>query len=141
MPGTGGTPDAAVEPDVDAAVAPTPDAAVAPTPDAAVVAQGACTNADDQNVLAANAAALATSAGNCAFMCIADPNQATCAANCVQNAVPLSADCAGCFGEIIACTLANCIAQCIDPMGQACADCRATNCEAGFVECAGIEPR
>jgi len=104
-------------------------------------ANGACVNDADQDTLADVAGTIESAVGNCAFQCIADPAPGTCAGACVATATGLSAACANCFGGAVACTIANCIAQCIDAASQACADCRAANCNEDFRACAGIDPQ
>jgi hypothetical protein len=53
----------------------------------------------------------------------------------------LSEGCAACFGGAVACTIANCIGQCLDAASAACAECRALNCNDDFRACAGIDPQ
>jgi len=100
---------------------------------------GACTNAADQQALADAADALQDAIGGCVFSCLGQPQ--VCVEECVQETAAISDGCAVCFGTLVTCTVMNCAAQCFDPAGAACAECRATNCNAAFVECAGIEPQ
>jgi hypothetical protein len=100
---------------------------------------GACTNAADQQALAEAEAALQDAIGGCVFSCLGQPQ--VCVEECVQETAAISDGCAVCFGTLVTCTVMNCAAACFDPAGAACAECRAANCNAAFVECAGIEPQ
>jgi hypothetical protein len=102
-------------------------------------AGGACTNAADQQALADAAAALQEAIGGCVFSCLGQPQ--VCVEDCVQETAAISDGCAECFGTLVTCTVMNCAAACFDPAGAACAECRATNCNDAFVECAGIQPQ
>lgn len=134
--------DAGPAPELDAGPAPELDAGPVPELDAGPgPAVGACVNAADQETLAASVETLESAVGTCAFQCIADPAPGTCAGACVSMATGLSEGCAACFGGAVACTIANCIGQCLDAASQACADCRATNCNDDFSACAGIDPQ
>ena len=59
-----------------------------------------------------------------------------CAAGCVQEQAGFSTDCSACFGDISACTLANCIGSIANP--DALNACIAENCDEAFAACAGI---
>jgi len=60
--------------------------------------------------------------------------------DCIK-ALGLSDACATCFDDEYHCVVANCLADCsVDPNGQACTDCRATNCDPAFADCSGLTP-
>ena len=97
---------------------------------------GACNNPDDlmklmdQNVDKMNAQA-------CGMMCIASPNQAMCAGDCMKMKMMISDGCAKCWGDTIACGIMMCLTECLmSPM--ACDMCTAAKCEPAFHTCAGI---
>ena len=46
-----------------------------------------------------------------------------CVSSCLQAAEKYSATCADCFGDLAACTEANCLAPCIGGASAACATC------------------
>ena len=103
------------------------------------VASGACTNASDLASLAA-ADALATMS-NCGLTNLGNlPAVATCFA----DETGVSEECAGCFGDGFGCIVENCLTACGPPPigggpeSDACAECRATFCNASFEECSGI---
>jgi hypothetical protein len=100
---------------------------------------GACDNEDDTAALEASEATLSDSITSCVFMCFGQDE--ACNSNCIQGETGVSDGCAACFGTLLSCTVSNCALQCIDANGQACADCRAQNCDPAFTECAGIAPR
>jgi len=59
-----------------------------------------------------------------------DPAQQKCIADCLQTLTPLTTNCAFCYGNYSWCAAKKCLAQCAaDPLSQACADCRKTNCD------------
>ena len=59
-------------------------------------------------------------------------------AMCVADDIGLSAECSACFGATTQCTIDNCLTDCAtDPLGDACATCRAENCDPAFNACAG----
>ena len=61
---------------------------------------------------------------------------------CLEGATGFSTDCTACFVEITECTVLNCVGQCAVDSGSAeCAQCRADNCNANFITCAGVEPQ
>jgi len=48
--------------------------------------------------------------------------------------------CAGCYAESVACTIENCIGECVsDPESDACIQCREDEgCTPGFFDCSGL---
>ena len=141
-PSPGGTPSPGGSPVAFDAGA--EDVLVAPEADAAIMTDGpagsgACTNADDQAVLQGRAAEATMIVTSCALGCL---NQAeTCSTECIQRDLGLTGDCATCFGALVTCTFANCLAVCISPDSADCVACRAANCDDGFETCAGFPPR
>jgi hypothetical protein len=100
---------------------------------------GACSDAANQDALAAAQAALQDAIGTCVFECLGQPQ--TCVETCIQRTAAISDACATCFGALVTCTVQNCAADCFDPTSVACGDCRETSCNGAFVECAGISPQ
>jgi hypothetical protein len=51
-------------------------------------------------------------------------------------------DCAGCYADIVICTLNNCVGYCaVDPESQDCFDCQVDKgCRAAFDSCSGLPP-
>ena len=64
--------------------------------------------------------------------------ESSCIQNCVVQAVPLSADCAGCFGDLVACMAVFCAIPCAFVDEADCTDCRRDACDAAFEGCAGL---
>jgi len=106
------------------------------TPDT-VVSNGACDNSADAARFVAIESTLESKIQTCVFECLGQGS--TCAATCVERETELSAGCSGCFGEVIACTIANCALQCINASSPGCTTCRDTNCTPAFETCAGIQ--
>ena len=97
---------------------------------------GACTNTADETIICEAGFPAAVQA--CGTSNLGD---AEAIAMCVEDDIGLSTECASCFGETTQCTIDNCITQCgTDPLGDACTDCRATNCDPAFEACAGDLP-
>jgi hypothetical protein len=110
------------------------------TPEGGSEIMGACTNEADLNALETiGEAGLEEAIGTCITMCLT-PGSPGCG-ECISGATGLGGECTACFVTITECTIMNCIGQCsIDPGSDACAECRATNCNPDFVACAGIMP-
>ena len=98
-------------------------------------ALGACTNSADLATL--SALDFNTASSTCASGCISGGG-APCFADCIETNYGISAGCSDCFGGVFSCTIASCLFNCISPSSPACQTCLATNCGAGFTECAGI---
>jgi hypothetical protein len=115
-----------------------------------------CQNAPDLAYLAATIsggkhdgktgrAAASSAASSCGLANIAaeDPKAATI--TCMQNApenVGLTNGCTGCYGDIVLCTIEQCISKCaVDPSSTPCTDCQAEKgCVAAFDTCTGPLP-
>jgi len=99
--------------------------------------EGACLNDVDEAALADKEAAVAA-ASQCALSCLGDAP--SCTTDCAQDALGLTAGCASCVGDVMGCTISNCVAQCaVDPASAACLSCIAANCGETFTECSGLE--
>ena len=73
------------------------------------------------------------------FECLFEDDVAACVAAGVADQTGLSAGCAGCYGEQVACAASSCLSQCVaDPTAEACTSCVVDNCQSGFLECAGF---
>jgi hypothetical protein len=95
---------------------------------------GACTNTADETIICEEgfpAAAQACGTSNLT-------GGADAIAMCIADDIGLSTECATCFGATTQCTIDNCLTDCgTDPLGDACTNCRATNCDPDFEACAG----
>ena len=103
------------------------------------VAEGACTNAADLDVITNFDVAQASQ--DAAFACLDGFSvDLECATQNIANASGMSLECAACFGEQAVCVAANCAFQCFNPSSASCNTCRDENCSPLFEPCAGIEP-
>lgn len=129
----------------DTATADTADTTPAPATDQ-------CTNAADGAVIQADPdapGAKATSCGtdSCITFAFSDLAQfETCVQDCMTDddtGAGLSDGCALCYTQIVVCTAANCLsapANCATaPGGEACVECRNTNCGPAFASCSGLQ--
>jgi len=117
-----------------------PPAGVEPPPagmDAGATAPaGACTNAADAARFASlGEAGVDQGISGCIGSCLV-PGPAC--GMCIQTATGFTAECTACFSDIVACTVMNCVANCINPADPACETCRVDNCGAAFEACAGL---
>jgi hypothetical protein len=64
----------------------------------------------------------------------------TRAAQCINKAYPgLTAACAGCFGEFVGCSRANCLFSCMgNPDSESCKNCSLEHCMGGLSRCTGV---
>lgn len=80
-------------------------------------------------------------ASECGLGCLNSPDPKTCSVTCMKNdkGVTLSDACAGCYGQIVLCTIENCAAQCIaDSSAKPCTDCQTEKgCTKAFYDCTG----
>lgn len=100
-------------------------------------AQGNC-NEEDLQYIGENNAFVQEVAGTCGQDCLFDADPEGCLVACMQQSVPLSDECLGCFALQVQCATDNCFIECVFGSEADCADCIAANCLAGFNECAGI---
>jgi hypothetical protein len=104
----------------------------------------ACTNDADTAVLADGGdEAVAGTAGDCGLGCLGEDGEAAqreCAITCIVADHALSNECAGCYGDIVACSIRECLAPCAtDPGGEACATCQVeAGCVDAFNTCTGL---
>jgi hypothetical protein len=65
----------------------------------------------------------------------------SCAVDCILKELDMSSDCAGCYAQIVACTVDKCLGPCLaDPEGEECATCQVDEgCRGAFNECSGLE--
>lgn len=77
-------------------------------------------------------------AGVCGQGCLG--KEESCAVDCITEELDISADCATCYAQIVACSVQNCLSDCLaDPQAQKCADCQVEKgCRAAFNECSGL---
>ncbi|HAN31785.1 MAG TPA: hypothetical protein DCQ06_09335 [Myxococcales bacterium] len=80
-------------------------------------------------------------AGDCGLGCLNHPAPDQCAIKCMlqDKGVVLSNGCAGCYGGIVLCSIANCLPKCIDDaQAQVCKDCQEDKgCNDIFYDCTG----
>ena len=98
--------------------------------------EAACDNKDDIVIIANGQDALTEVMKNCALNCLGEE---LCATDCVTKDLGVSAECAGCFGSNIACTMKNCALQCLNADDPNCLECQEKHCMDAFEVCAGIE--
>ncbi len=95
---------------------------------------GACTNASDEAIICDEA--FATAVQDCGTNNLSGTAEAI--AMCIEDDIGLSSECSACFGETTRCSIDNCLVECgTNALGEECATCRATNCDAAFEACAG----
>lgn len=80
-------------------------------------------------------------AGECGLGCLNSPDPKECSVKCMKDdkGVKLSDPCAGCYGDIVLCTIQNCAAKCIaDSSAKICTDCQTEKgCTDAFYKCTG----
>jgi hypothetical protein len=60
--------------------------------------------------------------------------------NCIKMGTGLSDDCTSCYDDSGACAADKCLNKClVDPMSQACTDCREMYCIPAFKACSGLD--
>ncbi len=83
----------------------------------------------------------AKAASDCGLGCLNSPDPKACSVKCMKDdkGVTLSDNCAGCYGQIVLCTIENCAAQCIADSGaKICTDCQTDKgCTKAFYDCTG----
>jgi len=103
---------------------------------------GACTNASDVAVLMSFDPGM--TASGCGMSCLADDTCQDCYDK-DANFSKVTPACRTCWVKITRCVADKCVlgggGACLtDANGQACADCRTTNCNAEFTTCSGMDP-
>lgn len=98
---------------------------------------GSCTsNADKIALSEADSFGVLAS---CGLGCLSEPDPIQCATDCSQEGLGVTAPCAECLGDTLACAIANCVQPCVsDPGSAECTICRQEHCDPAFFECAGI---
>jgi hypothetical protein len=80
-------------------------------------------------------------ASNCGLACLNDACPDLCAIRCMTEVkgVQLSSGCAGCYGEIVLCTIGKCLPKCInDAQSEGCKACQEEKgCNEPFYACTG----
>lgn len=101
-------------------------------------AAAACGDAADQNVYNTKGKAnFVTDMTTCGKKCF---GAKSCVSTCMVGKEGYSKACADCFGELGACTEANCLAPCIAGPSPKCTTCQNAKCVPGFKTCSGLEP-
>ncbi len=100
-------------------------------------AQGNCNETDllwlNDNLETAQSVAI-----DCGISCLFNPDSELCMQDCMGEQTPLSSSCITCFSDQLDCTLANCLADCIGGVSEACQDCLTEFCGDDFVVCIGL---
>ena len=100
-------------------------------------AGGLCINEADLAIIETEV--VTPAAQECGIGCLADADPRTCSIDCIVADTGISEDCAGCYGDIVACSIEFCLAACAtDPTGEECGTCQAENCVPAFETCSGI---
>ena len=94
---------------------------------------GSCTNSADQTILAPGIGQAPT---ECATSCFGNPDT-NCNSACIAKSTHLSPACSSCWGALLNCNVASCLAQCLSGQSDACTQCGAQNCQPAFKACSG----
>ena len=72
--------------------------------------------------------------------CLASDDE-NCARDCMLADLDMSSECASCYANFVACTIAECLGDCIgDPNSDGCLECQQTaGCRPEFNDCSGLE--
>lgn len=101
------------------------------------VAGNACE--DDLGILAEQIDTIVDASVACGLTCVGEDDPSQCSADCIAEEAGISECCGGCFGDLIACTLADCIGSCVDASSPECTSCiEDAGCNSGFEDCAGF---
>ena len=100
------------------------------------VGMGACTNGPDEDAFRRGGIDAYDLLERCGVQCFGQ--EAPCIQTCVSQAVPLSAGCAQCFGDLVACMGTICVIDCAFQDQSDCEDCRRQACDGAFEACAGL---
>ncbi len=78
-------------------------------------------------------------AGTCGQGCLASSDE-NCSRDCILEKLDMSSECAKCYADTVACTITNCLGECIsDPEADKCKQCQVDKgCRAAFDECSGL---
>ena len=105
----------------------------------APVASGNCSNVSDADILDGYDAGQLTSIGTgCGTGCFFAGNQGQCIADCYQDELGVTGECASCFGESGACAISNCAGECAGGAdSENCLNCvEDSGCTVNFTACA-----
>jgi hypothetical protein len=103
------------------------------------VASGNCSNVSDADILDGYDAGQLTSIGTgCGTGCFFAGNQGQCIADCYQDELGVTGECASCFGESGACAISNCAGECAGGAdSENCLSCvEDSGCTVNFAACA-----
>ena len=103
--------------------------------DSGTAVAGACTNPADQKIV--DSGVVAKSTEKCALASFGDAKKAS---ECIKKETGLSDGCVTCFADLLSCTFAKCIADCMGGQTPKCDACLAKNCNASFTTCSGLTP-
>lgn len=106
-------------------------------PDGAGLMLEACQNSTDLEIF--DTMDVDAEVESCVSSCAFDTDIGSCSAECVEAETGLSSTCASCYGTTAACTLDNCINDCMSPDSTACTSCRESYCTEAFNACTGFE--
>lgn len=106
--------------------------------------EDACLNDHDNAIMTGDEVDQTAEATSCALGNIGEDDEDLrdqLVTECVQEATDLSTSCSSCYGKIVSCTIANCLAPpancAANSSGEACIACRDEHCQADFDVCAG----
>ena len=106
--------------------------------------EGACTNPQDAAIIETPGDIIESAVEDCSFPCLmmpTDPDLAACMLPCVMEATGLSAACAACYSDQIACEI-DCALECaLGATPEECAACKQeAGCDVAFEVCVGFDP-
>lgn len=102
--------------------------------DGAAAGPGGCLAQADQDIM--NAAAFDKQSTDCSKPCAFNADVAGCVGRCLVSDVGLSASCARCNAENIACGAKNCLTSCaLDSASESCHSCVREHCDVAFQAC------
>ena len=104
------------------------------------VSNGTCNNGADLAIIAANEDGISDAAKTCAMNCLGESDVVGCGAPCVEDATGLSEQCSACYVGVIACSIGNCLGECVaDPYAEECLQCMEDmGCYSDFHSCSGL---
>ncbi len=87
----------------------------------------------------AGAQTVTSIAQDCGIGCIGDADSRQCSIDCIVMDSDVSSPCAGCYGDVVICSIENCLGACgAGPNSAACAECQEDNCLGDFYTCTGL---
>jgi len=102
-----------------------------------------CTNAADKAIIDPDREGVSDKAKECGLACLGQPDPVACSMPCVIENTGISEGCAGCYAEMIYCSIVHCVLQCAsNPDAEPCIQCQdKNNCYDDFYYCSGLPPR